>query len=519
MADSVYFKDNREFFNAIEKLGLGVRIKDEVDTRDIGCLTRYVCEHKAAAPLFENIKGYPGKKAFGNALANMERLAVLVGIDPTLPYAEMVRELQDFITERTRPERYTKPKVVSDAPCKENVVKKDVNLYKVIPPVIVHGGDGAAKILTWHGIICKHPKTGWTNMGMYRGELVDENIVALYFSPAQDMAGIFREYEKVGKDMPTAVSIGASPADLFFAQMRVPSQVDEYDVIGGLTGRPLEVVKCETNDLLVPAYSEIVLEGRLLANKRLPEGPFGEYTGYRTAERAWRGIFEVDCVTYRNNPWLTLSNMGMAVDDCGVAWSLSLTASIRKKLDDEAIPYKYVYIPPEGNCLLIIIQAEPAFGIAARIAKNVFGISTIESYASTLIVVPPEYDPVDPWQILHAIGSRCNPSEHKVFTYQSFSSLLVPWLSPEQRRGGGDDTQKLILDAMWPKRWEPSEVPIVASWKNELLYSKELQEKTDKLAKKYGLNRGCEVGVRRDSSPGSVPSPRQPVPVYSGQGM
>ncbi len=487
------FKDNREFFDALEKYGLGVRIKDEVSPRDIGCMTRYACEYRAAAPLFENIKNYPDRKVFGNPLAHMRRLALTFGIDPSLPYVELVDKIQSFLAERMKPEKLVKPKEVSDAPCKENIVKKDVDLYKIVPPVIIHGGDGAPKIATWHGIIAKDPNTGWTNVGMYRGELISKDMLAIYFASVQDIASIFREYEKQGKDMPTAISIGGGPIEMFLAQARVPAQTDEYDVAGALMGEPLEVVKCETNDLLVPACSEIVLEGRILANKRIPEGPFGEYTGYRVAERSWRALFKVDCVTYRNNPWLTISNMGMAVDDAGVAWTIGLAARVKRKLDEEGIPYRAVHIPPECNGLVIIVQADPTFAITPRIAKNVFGISSIESYSSVLIVVPPEYDIFNPWHMLHAIASRCNPAENKIIVYRSYSSPLIPWLSPEQRKAGGDQTDKIVFDCIWPLRWPFHEVPIIATWKNELLYPKEVQEKTEKLAKKYGLDRECEV--------------------------
>lgn len=488
------FKDNREFFDSCENYGLAVRITDKVDIRDIGCISRYACEHKAAAILFENIKGYPGRKVFGNPVAHIRRLALALDIDPTLPYAELIDKVQNFMVKRImKTERRIKPKEVSDAPCKENIVKKDINLYQIIPPVIIHGGDGGPKICTWHGVVTKDLKTGQMNLAIYRGELVSKNILTFYWSAVQHIASTFREYEKEGKDMPAAIVLGPGPTEAIVTLTKTPAQISKYEIIGGVSGRPLEVVKCETSDLLVPARSEIILEGKFLANKRLPEGPFGEYSGYRVAERDWRAVFKVEHVTYRKNPWLTISNMGMPVDDCGVAWSLSLTATIRAKLEEAGIPYKAVYMPPECGELLIVVQTEPSYGIASRIAKIVFGIPPIESYSSTLVVIPPEYDIFNPWHILHAIASRCNPAEDKIIAYRSYSSTLLPYLSPEQRKAGGDQTDKIIFDGIWPMRWPRQEVPILATWKNELLYFKELQERAEKTAKKYNLDRECEV--------------------------
>ena len=86
------------------------------------------------------------------------------------------------------------------------------------------------------------------------------------------------------------------------------------DLSGGLRKEPVELVKCETVDLEVPAHAEIVIEGYVLPHTRVEEGPFGEYTGFRTSPRAPRPVYEVTCITHRNNPILTVSNMGTPVD-------------------------------------------------------------------------------------------------------------------------------------------------------------------------------------------------------------
>ncbi len=481
-------KTEREMFEELQSYDLGLKIDDEVDLRTASCLARYICENKSKALLFENIEGYPNHKIVTGLYNDIRKLAIAFDLDPELPFFELYTKIGDLLVKAIDPSKRKKPKEVSDAPCKENIVKEDVDLYKLVPPVVIHGGDGGPKI-TWHGVVTKDLKTEWTNMGMYRAEIVDKDLITMYFGPGQDIARQFREYEIENKDMPVAIAIGGGNLQMFLAQARVPSYVDEYDVAGGMLGKPIELVKCETSDLLVPAFSEIVIEGRMLANKRLPEGPFGEFTGYRTSERAWRAVIEVDCVTYRNDPWYPISSMGMPVDDSDVCSCVADAATIRHTLESFGVPYQSVYLPFECASQVIIVQAPPVRGIATRIAKAVFAVPKFGQYYTLLIVVPPDVDPTDPWRIIHAIATRSNPAEGKILFYKALSSPLLPIVSPDQRNAEGENTDRIVIDTHWPKRWPFYEVPMPVSWRNEDMYPKEIQEKTKKIAEKYSLNK------------------------------
>src|SRR5205814_3011032 len=123
-------------------------------------------------------------------------------------------------------------------------------------------------------------------------------------------------YEARGVDMPYAIFFGGCPTGAMVGSMQMPAGVSEATIAGGLRRQPLELVKCETNDLLVPATSELVIEGHVRPYERWDEGPFGEATGYRASPRMPRPVFRVDCITYRNHPILPVSCAGTELDDC-----------------------------------------------------------------------------------------------------------------------------------------------------------------------------------------------------------
>lgn len=136
--------------------------------------------------------------------------------------------------------------------------------------------------------------------------------------------------------------------------------MSEVDIIGGVRGEPLEVVKCETCDLVVPDTAEIVYEGIVLPNVRVPEGPFGEYLGYAASPKGFLSPqFQVKALYYRNDPILTSSCMGVPVDDSHVALNISRCCDMREVLKDAGLPVVGVYCPPESCGGMAIVSVKP----------------------------------------------------------------------------------------------------------------------------------------------------------------
>lgn len=205
--------------------------------------------------------------------------------------------LRDFQEAAAKPLPWT---VVENAPCQEVIHDGDaVDLLKLLP-IPTHNEHDSGAYITAGLLICKHPETGIQNVSIHRLQVSGSRELGALLLPRHTLA-YFADAEKRGKDLEVAIVIGASPACLLASQAIVPIDVDELEIAGALGGAPLNVVRCYGKELFVPAQSEIVLEGRLLANTKRPEGPFGEFPQYY-GPRADRHVIAVDCITTRSKP-------------------------------------------------------------------------------------------------------------------------------------------------------------------------------------------------------------------------
>ncbi|MBI4319981.1 MAG: UbiD family decarboxylase [Chloroflexi bacterium] len=472
------FKDVRQFIAALEQHGELVRIREEVDWNlEAGAILRRSHEERLPAPFFEKVKDYPASyKLCGGILANHRRLAIAMDLHPDTP----PRKLQEEYLKRTK--NPIKPVVVSDGPCKENIqVGDQVDLFQ-FPVPLIHGGDGGRYIATFHLNISKDPETDWVNWGMYRGMLHDKRRVGVTGDPATNFGGMLVRYEGLNKPMPTAIAIGVEPISFFCSASPIPHGVSEVDVAGGIRGEPIELVRCETVDVLVPATSEIVIEGEMWPHDRLEDGPFGEFTGYQTAGKLPRPVMRVTAVTYRNNPIFTFSNEGMPLADSHSMISISKGAECLEALRKAGIPVTGVCVPPEDAIMLIVVAVKAAYaGIASDVAHVIWSVRASRS-ASYLIVVDHDVDPFNPTQVMHALVSKCHPSKGIIKIEPVPTISYIPWANEHERkyRIGA----KTYFDCTWPRDWEPSEVPVRASFAD--IYPSEVQEAALAKWRQYG---------------------------------
>ncbi len=187
---------------------------------------------------------------------------------------------------------------VEDAACQQ-VVHTDVDLASMLP-IPTHNEHDHGAYITAGLLIARRPDTGVQNVSIHRLQLSGPNRLGALLLPRHTLA-FFRDTEDAGADLEIAVVIGVDPLTLMASQAIVPIDHDELEISGALRGSPLPVARCVTNDVRVPADAEIVLEGRLLAQVREPEGPFGEFPQYY-GERAERHVVEVDALTHRESP-------------------------------------------------------------------------------------------------------------------------------------------------------------------------------------------------------------------------
>ena len=243
---------------------------------------------------------------------------------------------------------------------------------------------------------------------MYRQMVVDETTMVGGFYKFSDMGKMFfGEYVPRKKPMPFASAIGCSPMEGLAAC--APSPIPEPEFAGKLMERPVELTKCETCDLEVPANAEIIVEGEILPDVLLEEGPFGEYTGYIGGARSLKHACRVTAITYRNNPIITMSNMGVPTDEGQLLRCFSLALEMRKLLESQGIPITGAHMLPESTHHMAVIGVKAAYSnIASQIANLVFG-SKLGPWLHIIVVVDEETDIYSKDDLIHALSTRCHP--------------------------------------------------------------------------------------------------------------
>lgn len=479
-------KDAREFIEVLEKVGELQRIKKEVDWNlEAGAILRRCNEEGYPAPFLEKVKDYPsGYRLVGGLLGGsgkakpFRRVAVGMEMDPDTSTQALIEE----IIERTK--NPIKPIVVKTGPCKENILLgKDIDLLR-FPVPIIHLGDGGRFIATWHATITQDPDSGWVNWGMYRAEVLTRTKMAgflLFFRHGG--YHFYQKYVPRNQPMPIAVAITPPPLCDFASAMGFPTFVNEVDMAGALRKQPVELVKCETNDLYVPADSEIVIEAHVMPGDKVEEGPFGEYTGYRVSERTSkeRIVYRVDAITFRNDPILAFSCMGMPIDESAVCGSLAYSAIYTADFRARGYPIRGVFVPPWAWNSIIISTKKP-FGQYVNELASAVWCNPPGREIHVVIVVEDTVDPFDLHAVYHDLVYRCHPIKgiHKI--EGGPVSPLSPYLSGYERYHGLG--AGVIYDCTAPNDWPfpPREVRFT----NPLMYPDEIQQKVLKRWKQYG---------------------------------
>src|SRR5581483_10931387 len=295
------YKDMRSYMAALEEAGLLRHVTAEVDLKhEIGAIAARSLEQGGPALLFENVKGYPGMPLVVNLVSNNRQLGLAFGTEPDEAqiYQKLVFGMRNRIPSR----------IVPTGPVKEVVVKgDDVDLFK-FPTPTWHEYDGGQYIATTAGLITRDPVNGHLNMGSYRAMIKDKNTVSWSGGTRSRSNPSGGDHilmnEEQDKPTPVAIVLGMDPYLSLATGSPVPADEEgqtEYEAAGAWRGEPTELVKCETNDLLVPANAEIVLEGYAVPNERTWEGPHGESTGFY-GENKDAFVIKINCITHRRNP-------------------------------------------------------------------------------------------------------------------------------------------------------------------------------------------------------------------------
>lgn len=442
--------DLRDYIRILEESNELRRVKVEVDCNlEIGAITRRLMDERGPAPLFENVKDHPGFKIlglpFGPSVPLHSRLSLALGLPKKMPALDLINYVRDKIANPIH------PKVINDATCKSQVLKDDMVDLNYLPAPFIHSVDGGRYIGTWCIVITKDPESEWTNWGVYRVMVQDSRTVGVNFNKVAQHGGeLLNSHSKKNSNAPyeVAIVLGADPFSLFAASTNAPRGLSEASVAGGLKGSPLELVKCETLDLEVPASSEVVIEGVIPPQELRLEGPMGEFTGYSSGGKRLAPIVKVKCVTLRNDPIITLANMGKPWDDAAVVLSIGYSANIKRILQDANIPVKDVFVFPFETSIISVERSDP--DLAQKITKTLEASTARNSMVYTFIVGN-DIDITNIEDVFWCLVTRLHPKNGYHAKQVNGGSPLIPHLTPEERKT--KYSYRGVFDLTWPYDW------------------------------------------------------------------
>jgi UbiD family decarboxylase len=438
-------EDFRAFLREMEATREGgfARVTTEVDTRyEVAAIvTKLERERKLPLLFFERVKGHSMPVAV-NCYATRGRVARGLGV----PQGELERRvLQAY-------ENPIPPVQVPAAPVQEVVLQGDQVDLGILPAMVYHQND-AAPYITAGIVLAKDPETGGYNLSYNRLMLQGRDRLGIFMTVGKHLNAIYTKMQAVGKPLQVAVSIGNHPAWAIGALAIGPYEEDDLAIIGGLKGAPLEVVRCKTVDLVVPAGAEIILEGEIDPLEREEEGPFGEFTGYSTRANQ-NPVVRVKAITHRRDP--------IYQDICGGQHREHLTMAT---------------IPMEANYFRAVRAAVPEvqrvrmaapFTLVISIRKRYEGqarTAMLAAFAADLylkhcIVVDHDIDVADLQRVFWAMATRAQAQRDVFIIPRVRGSSLDPSAEPMGvvDKMGIDATAKPNLERFAPVNRVPEAV-------------------------------------------------------------
>ncbi len=483
------FRDLREFIAELEKRGLLKRIKTPVDCYlEITEITDRVCKmegEKNVALLFENVKGYD-VPVLMNAFGSMERMAIALGVEKLedvpndlreilrLPYISLQKKMDLVHIIPLAKRSINFPKYVKHAPCKEVIIKDQPSLDKF--PILTCWPQDGGPFITLPLVFTKNPVTGKRNVGMYRLQKYDSQTTGMHWHIHKNGAENFREYKRLGYNrIEVAVAIGTDPVLTYAATAPLPRDIDEMVFAGFLRKKSVELTKCETVDLEVPATSEIVLEGYIDIDEKRREGPFGDHTGYYSLADDYP-VFHITCITHRKDPIYFATIVGKPpMEDCYLA---KATERIFLPLMQQMLPEIVdINCPLEGvfhNCMMVSIKKSYPQQ-AKRVMHAIWGMGQA-MFTKMIIVVDAHVNVQDQKEVWWRVYNNIDAKQDLVMVDGPLDVLDHSSPMPQWGTKIGIDATKT-----WPEEGHSRE------WPDEITMSDDIKKMVDAKWQELGL--------------------------------
>jgi 2,5-furandicarboxylate decarboxylase 1 len=446
VAKGEFMHDLRSFIASAEKSAELLRVDRETDPlTEMGVLFG-----ETEQPLiFENVRGYPGWQVCGELVTSRAAQALAFQVERSQVVPELARRMQSAAL----PGRN-----VNTGPVKERILTgHDVDLGKL--PVVVHSQEDGGPYIGSAMCVTKDPDTGIQNVAMLRMQIQDRNRTGTAFAPRHSWMH-YQKYEARNEPMPMAAVIGHHPILDLATNSSVPYGVDEFQVAGSLLLEPLEMVRCETVDLMVPAHAEIVIEGVIPPGIREDEGPFGEFQCYYLTRTRKCPIFEVKAITMRHDALYRHIQATPSTVEHQALVAVPMEAHLWQRIKDVDgyIDLKDVHVPPWGACFVVLVKFTPRL---EEQAKSVLMAALSSSYAHPKIAIAldDDIDLTDPRDVFWAVATRVDPARDllqiphaRMHSLDPSGKLVTAPGAGHQRVGG-----KLGIDATKPPTCRPKD--------------------------------------------------------------
>jgi UbiD family decarboxylase len=376
-----------------------------------------------------------------NLHASRRRLALAMGTPPDEMQRTYLRAM----------EKPVPPRLVGSGPVKDVVLTGErVNLHD-LPQIMHHEGDAGA-YLTAAISFARDPAGESWNCAYNRLMIKGRDRTSIHLTAGKHLWEFQRTAEARRQPLPVAFAVGVHPAVALGALAIGSIDEDERGIMGALLGEPLELVKCETSDVLVPAHAELVIEAEILPGERTPEGPFGEFTGYSLGERQ-REVVKVNAVTHRRGA--VFQDITVAHLDHLLLSTIPIEANLYRAVRAMVPSVRAVRVPAPFTCYVAIEQRLP--GQAKNVILAVLGA---DLYMKRVVVVDHDVDVFDDRQVAWAIATRCQPDRDLTIVTHARGSDLDPSTREDGYSGkwGVDATAKPSLAAYTPRHRVPPEV-------------------------------------------------------------
>jgi len=471
----VAYKDLREFIQVLDKKGLLKRVKIEVSAElEITEILDRVVKNNGPALLFENVLG-SHIPVFANAFGTMERMCLALEVNDLDEIGSRIQKLLEFEAPKSIWEGIKMlsmlaelssfpPKHVNSGPCKEVILREGFSLEDF--PVLKCWPEDGGRFITLPLVFTKNQNNGRQNVGMYRMQVYDGKTTGMHWHIHKHGARDYADAKNNGK-IEVAVAIGADPSIVYSATAPLPDNIDEMMFAGFLRKKNVELVKCETVDLFVPAHAEIILEGYVDSKERRTEGPFGDHTGYYSLADEFP-VFHITCITHRKNPIYNATVVGIPpMEDAYLGKAterifLPLMKAQLPEIVDINLPIEAVF---HNLCIVSIKKRYP--GHAKKVMFALWGMGQM-MFAKTIIVLDDDVNVQDMKEVLWATTTRYDPAKDVTILDRAPTDTL-DHASPLSNLGSkmGIDATRKGPDEGFNRKW-PDALKMEESVKNRI---------------------------------------------------